>query len=475
MNKTNLIEDNKNRYKDTYHLMKWVTEEQAANASKERDVLLKDLFSAGVKPGYDDTKIDCRNLSPGCRCCGEGTWSCLFINGICNGACFYCPAVQNDKSLPTTNTVEFPNAQDYIDYVELFGFKGIGLSGGEPLLTLDRTLEYLSEIKNNFAGQIHVWLYTNGIQLTEKILRQLKDAGLDEIRFDLGAVSYNLEKVKPASQYINTVTVEIPAVPEDFPLLCKLLPEMKEAGVQYLNLHQLRCTPHNCNELIKRGYTFLHGPKVTVLESELTALRLLKYSIENKIDLPINYCSFIYKNRYQGIAAQKRHASLIKKPFEDLTCLGLIRSISVKGDSNSIDNLNVSLKSSGSDPILWNLDKQENKISLHPSLSRFIDEEKFSLCVSYHFSHMKPSVSYMNPFKEVRLKSGKKLVIERQPVCPVIELHEKSSIHAFKKLFLNHPEADITGEEETTLKKQIPDIDTIWDCERITPGLLEYF
>ncbi len=81
----------------------------------------------------------------------------------------------------------------------------------------------------------------------------------------------------------------------------------------------------------------------------------------------------------------------------------------------------------------------------------------------------------MNPFKEVRLKSGKKMVIERQPVFPGIELHDKSSIHAFKKLFLNYPTADITGEKENTLKRQIPDIDAIWDCERITPGLLEYF
>ncbi|MGE5340922.1 MAG: radical SAM protein [Candidatus Omnitrophota bacterium] len=473
MNQSQWIEDNQIQYKDVYHSMRWATPEQIASASAERKQLLDELISHGIQTGYDGTKLDCRRLSPGCESCGNGTWSCLFINGLCNARCFYCPSTQNEKSEPTTNTVQFPNVQDYIDYIELFKFKGIGLSGGEPLLTPDRTLEFLSEIKLNFGDTIHVWLYTNGTKLTEPILNQLKNAGLNEIRFDLVALSYDLEKVKLASRYIDTVTVEIPAIPEDYDLLSQKLQDMKDAGLKFLNLHQLRCTPHNCAELINRNYTFLHGPKVTVLESELTALRLIKYAHDHHIDLPINYCSFIYKNRYQGIAAQKRHAAFIKKPFETITRLGLIRTLSVKGNADALSHLTETFQSNGIDPALWNLDKGSGRMFVDVSLARFIDDERFSLCVGYHASSLKPAISYMNPFKEVRLPSGKKLTIERQPVAPEFEIHGKASIDAFNRLFLT--DSPLSCDEEMALKTRIPDIENIWDYEKITPGLMDYF
>ncbi len=43
---------------------------------------------------------------------------------------------------------------------------------------------------------MHVWLYTNGTLATVDILTQLRDAGLDEIRFDIGATDYNLGMIR---------------------------------------------------------------------------------------------------------------------------------------------------------------------------------------------------------------------------------------------------------------------------------------
>ncbi|MDZ7777523.1 MAG: hypothetical protein U5L09_18885 [Bacteroidales bacterium] len=55
--------------------------------------------------------------------------------------------------------------------------------------------------------------------------------------------------------------MEIPAIPEDYEMMKDLMKEMKEAGVTFLNLHQIRVTDFNYPKLKARGYTILHGPK----------------------------------------------------------------------------------------------------------------------------------------------------------------------------------------------------------------------
>ena len=63
-----------------------------------------------------------------------------------------------------------------------------------------------------------------------------------------------------------TVAVEIPAIPEDYETVRKLLPDMQKIGVRHLNLHQLYASEHNYRELARRGYTIApsveHGPVV---------------------------------------------------------------------------------------------------------------------------------------------------------------------------------------------------------------------
>ena len=148
-------------------------------------------------------------------------------------------------------------------------------------MTPDLTLDYMSAVRKRCGDDVHLWLYTNGTLLTADLCSRLRDAGLDEIRFDLGAVRYHLKKLRLAVGCIPTVTVEIPAVPEDEELLKRKMVEMAGAGVNHLNLHQIRLTPYNLGPLTARGYTFLHGEKVTVLESELSALRTVRFGLEH--------------------------------------------------------------------------------------------------------------------------------------------------------------------------------------------------
>ncbi|MGC9330199.1 MAG: radical SAM protein, partial [Candidatus Hinthialibacter sp.] len=261
-----------------YDALPWVTEAQARTAAQERENLLAALRNLAVF-SCKNTKLDVSRLSPGCRICTQGDWSCLFINGRCNCRCFYCPAPQDRDDDPITNTTPFPKVSDYLDYIRKLGFTGMSISGGEPLLTLEKSLQYLQAVKNEFGDSIYTWLYTNGTLASRETLQKLQAAGLDEIRFDIGAAGMSLEAVKRAVDIIPTVTVEIPALPEQFDVMKIKIDEMEKFGVKHLNLHQLRLTPHNLPHLAKRNYTFLHGERATVLESELTALRLIHWSL----------------------------------------------------------------------------------------------------------------------------------------------------------------------------------------------------
>ena len=381
-NQLRLIEANRREYGLRYDLLTFADGERLASANAERRELLQWLARHAAF-GYAGTKVDCNSLSPGCRHCGDGGWSCLFVNGRCNGQCFYCPTAQDDNGPPVTNGLTFNDPDEYADYVATFGFSGVSISGGEPLLTPELALSYLRAVRKRCGDKVHLWLYTNGTMLTADLCGKLQDAGLDEIRFDLGAVRYHLKKLRLAVGCIPTVTVEIPAVPEDEELLKLKMVEMAEAGVKHLNLHQMRLTPYNFDPLTARGYVFLHGEKVTLLDSELCALRLVRFGLEQGIPLPVNYCSFTYKRRFQLAASRRRAAQSIRGPGETVTEPGFLRSLSATG-------------------------------------------------VRYFETALMQSPSYRAPFDKIVLASGRSLYLERRPLAlgPELSTDELTALQA---------------------------------------------
>jgi len=290
-----LVNQNKSEFA-AWPEIKWLNPYMAENFQKRRDQLLSGMEGSIL---FKDTKPYHHQISKGCQICGSGKWSCLFITNQCNANCFYCPAKQDQDELPSTQGLNFENPADYAEYVKYFGFKGVSFSGGEPFLFFDRTLEYLKAVRKICGKDVYIWMYTNGILVTQEKLKKLAEEGLDEIRFDIGATAYSLDKVKLAKGVIPVVSIEIPAVPEEKDKLLKLLPQMVEAGVHHLNLHQMRLTPYNVNKVVKRGYTIINAEKPIVMESELAALEVIQYAKEQDLELGINYCSFHFKNRFQ--------------------------------------------------------------------------------------------------------------------------------------------------------------------------------
>jgi pyruvate formate-lyase activating enzyme-like uncharacterized protein len=313
---------NANKAKFAEYDIKWLNPYQADEFNQHRNKLTKG-YSENWK--FKETKPFYHHISQGCNLCGKGKWSCLFITGKCNANCFYCPASQENDEIPATQYFNFPEPEMYAAYINHFGFKGISFSGGEPLLYFERVLDYLETLREKCDPKLYIWLYTNGILGDEDKYKKLAAAGLNEIRFDIGATGFNLDKVKKAKGIIPVVTIEIPAVPEETEKIKQLLPEMAEAGVSNLNLHQLRLTLYNAPKLSKRNYTFIHAEQPIVLESELAALEILNFARDNQLEIGINYCSFHFKNRFQKAGFRKQMTGILAHPGDVVSENGFIR------------------------------------------------------------------------------------------------------------------------------------------------------
>jgi uncharacterized protein len=337
----NLVNKNRKQFSDLSDI-KWLSQGKAYIARQKKEKLVDSLKDNLL---FKETKPFYNQVSRGCELCGKGLWSCLFITNKCNASCFYCPSAQQNDEIPATQSLQFETAENYAHYINHLGFKGVSFSGGEPLLFFERTLHYLRTIRKMCSSDIYIWIYTNGMLADEKKLKLLAEAGLNEIRFDIGATGYRLNKVKLAKNIIPNITIEIPAIPEKKRLLKQLLHDMTEAGVTNLNLHQLRLTKYNASNLLKHSYTFIPAEQPIVLESELTALELLKYATMQKLPIGINYCSFWFKNRFQSAGFRHRLAQLLNLQSASITEKGFIRHYD--GDSIGYSALTISHHNSG--------------------------------------------------------------------------------------------------------------------------------
>ena len=466
------IDRNRHEYAGVYDSMKWMRPEDAANAYRERESLIASIFRfSGATWTCAGTKLFTHALSPGCLLCAQGAWSCLFINGICNARCFYCPSSQDDSGPPVTNTLVFEKAADYADYVNRFHIQGVSFSGGEPFLTFDRVLAFLEAVKTRVDHPVYTWLYTNGILATRERLAALRDGGLDEIRFDLSADRYRLDNLEKAVGLIPRVTVEIPAIPEDLPTTGRLIADLASLGVNHLNLHQIRCTPYNHGKLAARGYTFLHGPKVTILETERAALELIRDSLERAIDLPINYCSHAYQYQFQAAGARRRCADIIKAGYEDVTPTGYIRRLTLAGPEEHIASIVSMLDSRGVDTSRYALSAKRDSLSFAAELWRLIDFSSARFKVGYSQAVLRNGVSYRHPFKKIALNSGKTLVMEKQTIQPGTWL-QGEQIGALGRFIGNGGTEMLNGQGELAMPESLNGIESF---EAFTPGLASYY
>jgi pyruvate formate-lyase activating enzyme-like uncharacterized protein len=311
-----------------YPHLRWLDDDTAVSAIRDRDEKLTGLLNS-TNLAFGGHKIFTGTLSPGCVACGEGRWSCLYINHRCTARCFFCPQNRDlpYETMPSAEGCIFDNPTEYVEYLQQFGYNAIGISGGECFLVFERLIDYITALRRGLGDTPHVWLYTNGDLVDKEKLLRLRGAGLNEIRFNLSARNYDLTPVRLAAGIIDTVTVETPVVPGEYDRLLECIHTLWQCGVHYVNLHQLVSTEYNFQAFAQRGYTMLHYPRNAVLESEMAALKLLTDAVGENGDVSLQYCSQAYKHCFQGRSSRQKISGLVAQPGEELTEPGFIREV----------------------------------------------------------------------------------------------------------------------------------------------------
>jgi uncharacterized protein len=357
-------------------------EAERAGANREktiRSLLGKATFSFGCN------KIHLGELSRGCRICGQGYWSCLFISHLCTRSCFFCPQDRNIKTEAKPregiSQLGFDDPRLYADYVRRLGYRGVSFSGGEPLLAFDKVVEYIGEVRRVLGDKVYVWLNTNGDLADRRRLRILNDAGLNEIRFNPASRDYDLRPIEVAIDCIDRVVVESPAIPEDLETLKGMIGRLEELGVANLNIHQLLATHTNYEEFMKRGYRFADPSSPGVVESEDAALELLVHAVENRIGLPINYCSETFKVRLQRRGFRALRARLARKDYEEVTGNGYIREISIRDNPGRMERIIDSLKGKNA---RWSYNPGKKEIYIHAKCLKHLRLGGGRLTVRYY-------------------------------------------------------------------------------------------
>lgn len=245
--------------------------------------------------------FDDRPISPGCMACKTGGWLCAFIGTRCNATCPHCPNHTVNKGADIATATGMNGSVDIDDILlklEQPYYKGVGISGGEPLMYIDELVEWVTKIKAKFP-HLYVWNYTNGLLASETNLRRLAEAGLDEIRFDLAAYDYApeiLNNMKNAVGIIPSVGIEIPVLLEQYGDLIKAIDFADSVGVKYINLHDLYV-----NDLIDKNglggymkfYDQVSGIQRDIFSSSVMIYKALRHIKDNNLQIVPNDCTLI--------------------------------------------------------------------------------------------------------------------------------------------------------------------------------------
>ena len=86
----------------------------------------------------------------------------LFITGLCPRTCWYCPlsSTRKDHDVTYANERIVSSPEQAIETALLMSALGTGVTGGEPLIRLDRVLDYCTRIKEELGEKHHIHLYT---------------------------------------------------------------------------------------------------------------------------------------------------------------------------------------------------------------------------------------------------------------------------------------------------------------------------
>jgi pyruvate formate-lyase activating enzyme-like uncharacterized protein len=258
-------------------------------------VLLDALRRGGIKGSVERRTLYTRRLPPGCRGCLAGKGTNAFVTGKCTRDCFFCFNQKPRKDELVVHGIRLAEPEEAPEIVRRYGLRSVGVSGGEPTLRPERLLRLVRALRT-LPFRVRIDLYTNGDRLSDDLLSDLKEAGLDALRFNLVAREFDTEPLERAMRWFDETAVEVPVVPARLPEMRDMVLRLDALGIPFLNIHELFACRENSARVAEQGYGSEGSPGDAlqwepVAAGDEAALSLLLFALQNTARLSVYYCS----------------------------------------------------------------------------------------------------------------------------------------------------------------------------------------
>ena len=239
------------------------------------------------------------NFPGGCRSCllGSGL-SAVRKTNHCNLACPFCYDYgMLDSIEPIGEDLWEIGGSRYReeDIPLLFALQGkptgIAYVYLEPFMEIEK---YYGIIRRFHDAGIHQHMYTNGVNASAENLRALGEAGLDELRFNLGAsgaADRVIDAMAEAKKYIPRVGIETPMTREYFRALNAKKEKILATGIDFMNSAELHLNDNNLANYFGEPLYFCRMGYLSPIMSRDLTLQVMKTAAEEHWPVTVHDCS----------------------------------------------------------------------------------------------------------------------------------------------------------------------------------------
>ncbi len=308
---------------------------------------------------------NCNNVTEGCKHCVLGKKLVLFISGKCSRNCWYCSLSnkRKNKDIMWANEREckIGDVNAVIEEVRASNADSAGITGGDPLLFLDRTIKYATALKKEFGKKFHIHVYLPLTLVTPEKLEKLSKC-IDEVRFHPNFLAQgkeemqnDMEKIKIACSFWKreNMGIEMPCFPEKKKEILEFIRSI-DPYIGFANLNELEISETN-DALINKHYN-LNDDSYTIRGSKPAGIWILGQCEKLKVKAKVHFCSANTKNSYQYQNRLKLHNIL---PFGHKTNEGTVIYLVTK-------KLPLGIKTG------YFIDKQKNQVILSEKLASIL-------------------------------------------------------------------------------------------------------
>jgi len=285
---------------------------ETAVEKRRRDALLSIPGLKAIVPGTEyafpwspDTPACTLFVGPevrfpgGCRSCLLGTGlSAVRKTNRCNAACPFCYDYGLlDQIEPIGEDLWEIGGGRYReeDLPLLFALQkkptGVSYVYLEPFMEIEK---YYGIIRRFHHAGIHQHMYTNGLNANEENLCALGEAGLDELRFNLGASFASdkvIEAMAVAKKYIPRVGIETPMTREFYQSLMEKKDRILATGIDFMNCAELHLNDNNLSNYAHEPLYFCRMGYLSPIISRDLTLQVMKTAAEEGWPIVVHDCS----------------------------------------------------------------------------------------------------------------------------------------------------------------------------------------